>query len=143
MKNKEPLLLTEFDIATSGIEIQMLKAFVPFAEPAQQKNLALCIRMMEFMKTMDFYNNMTSPCPLSRSSRDKKDIFNEIKKFCPKKDMEIFEMMANMDNISEYLKMYEAMSSPKSENKQTDILKNFLSPEQQKMFESYENMLNL
>ena len=143
MKNKEPLLLTEFDIATSGIEIQMLKAFVPFTEPSQQKSLALCIRIMEFMKTMDFYNNMATPCPLSRNSRDKKDIFNEIKKFCPKKDMEIFDMMANMDNISEYLKMYEAMSSPKGENKQTDMLKNFLSPEQQKMFESYENMLNL
>ncbi len=142
MKNTESLLLTEFDIATSGVEIQMLKAFVPFAEPSQQKSLALCIRMLEFMKTMDFYNNMTTPCPLSRNSKDKKDILNEIKKFCPKKDMEIFEMMSNMDNISEYVKMYEAMSAPKGDNKQTDLLKNFLSPEQQKLFESYENMLN-
>ena len=129
MKNTESLLLTEFDIATSGVEIQMLKAFVPFAEPSQQKSLALCIRMLEFMKTMDFYNNMTTPCPLSRNSKDKKD-------------MEIFEMMSNMDNISEYVKMYEAMSAPKGDNKQTDLLKNFLSPEQQKLFESYENMLN-
>ncbi len=143
MNNNEPLLLTEFDIATSGNEIQMLKAFIPFVEPAHQKSLALCIRMMEFMKTMDFYNHMTYPCPLSRSSRDKKDILNEIKKFCPKKDMEILEMMSNMDKITEYIKMYEAMSAPKSENKQTDVLKNFLSPEQQKMFETYENMLNL
>ena len=85
---------------------------------------------------------MTTPCPLSRNSKDKKDILKEIKKFCPKKDMEIFEMMSNMDNISEYVKMYEAMSAPKGDNKQTDLLKNFLSPEQQKLFESYENMLN-
>ena len=51
-------------------------------------------------------------------------------------------MMANMDNISEYMKIYETMNAPKEGQKQTDILKNFLTPEQQKMFEAYENMLN-
>ena len=142
MDNKQSLLLTEFDIATTSNEIQMLKAFVPFVEPKHQKTLAICIRMMEFMRTMDFYNHITDPWPLCRNSKDKKEIFAEIKKFCPNQNMEIFEMMANMDNISEYLKMYEAMTAPKEDQKKTDVLKNFLTPEQQKMFESYESMLN-
>lgn len=143
MDNKQTLLLTEFDIATLGNEIQMLKAFIPFIELKHQKTFAICIRIIEFMKTMDFYNHMTEPCPLSRSSMNKKDIFNEIKKFCPAQNLDIFEMMANMDNISEYMKIYETMNTPKEGQKQTDILKNFLTPEQQKMFEAYENMLNI
>ena len=142
MENKQSFLLTEFDIATTTTEIQMLKAFVPFVEPKHQKTLAICIRMMEFMRTMDFYSHITDPWPLSRNSKDKKEIFAEIKKFCPNQNMEILEMMANMDNISEYLKMYEAMTTPKEDQKKTDVLKNFLTPEQQKRFESYESMLN-
>ena len=60
-----------------------------------------------------------------------------------KNSMEMFEMMSNMDNISEYLKMYQAMSTPSKENSQSDVLKNFLTPEQQKMYESYKDMLNI
>ena len=141
MNNNQSLLLTEFDIATTSNEIQMLKAFVPFVEPKFQKPLAICIRMLEFIKTMDFYSHISDPWPLTRKSKDKKEIFAEIKKFCPNQNMEIFEMMANMDNITEYLKMYEAMTNPK-EDKKNNVLKNFLTPEQQKMFESYESMLN-
>ena len=126
--------LTEFDIATTNQEIQMLKAFIPFVEPSLQRTLALCIRLFELISTLDFYNH---------KKKDKKAIFNEIKKYCPKENMEMFEMMSNMDNISEYLKMYQAMSTPSKENSQSDVLKNFLTPEQQKMYESYKDMLNI
>lgn len=135
--------LTEFDIATTNQEIQMLKAFIPFVEPSSQRTLALCIRLFELISTLDFYNHLEEDCPLNRKTKDKKAIFNEIKKYCPKENMEMFEMMSNMDNISEYLKMYQAMSTPSKENSQSDVLKNFLTPEQQKMYESYKDMLNI
>ena len=135
--------LTEFDIATTTQEIQMLKAFIPFVEPSLQRTLALCIRLFELISTLDFYNHLGEDCPLNRKTKDKKAIFNEIKKYCPKENMEMFEMMSNMDNISEYLKMYQAMSTPSKENSQSDVLKNFLTPEQQKMYESYKDMLNI
>ena len=135
--------ITEFDIATTSQEIQMLKAFIPFVEPSLQRTLAICIRLFELINTLDFYNHMGEDCPLNRKTKDKKAIFNEIKKYCPKENMEMFEMMSNMDNISEYLKMYQAMSTPSKENNQSDVLKNFLTPEQQKMYESYKDMLNI
>lgn len=135
--------LTEFDIATTNQEIQMLKAFIPFVEPSLQRTLALCIRLFELINTLDFYNHLGEDCPLARNTKDKKAIFNEIKKYCPKENMEMFEMMSNMDNISEYLKMYQAMSTPSKENTGSDALKNFLTPEQQKLYESYKDMLNI
>ena len=46
--------LTEFDIATTNQEIQMLKAFIPFVEPSLQRTLALCIRLFELISTLDF-----------------------------------------------------------------------------------------
>ena len=142
MENNENLLLTEFDVATLSYEMQMLKAFVPYMETTQQKSLALFIRIFELIKTLDFYNNVSEPSPLHRKTHDKKEIFEEIKHFCPKKDREIFEMLSNMDNITEYYNMFNAMNSSQ-ENKQSDIFKNFLSPKQQEMYESYQKILNL
>ena len=74
--------LTEFDIATTNQEIQMLKAFIPFVEPSLQRTLALCIRLFELISTLDFYNHLGEDCPLNRKTKDKKAIFNEIKKYC-------------------------------------------------------------
>lgn len=142
MENNTNMFLTEFDVATLSHETQMLKAFVPFMDTAQQKSFALFIRVFELIKTMDFYNHITEPSPLRRKNCGKKEIFEEMKNFCPKKDREILDMMANMDNITEYYNMFQAMNSSKKENSQSDILKNFLSPEQQKMYESYQNILN-
>ena len=142
MENKDCLLLTEFDVATLSNETQMLKTFIPFMDMPQQKSFALFIRVFELIRTMDFYNNMPSPSPLHRRSHDKKDIFAEIKNFCPKKDREIFEMMSKMDNITEYYNMFQSINSPADDNKQSNILKNFLSPKQQEMYESYQKILN-
>ena len=135
--------LTEFDVATSSKELQMLKAFIPFVDTNLQRTLALCIRLFELINTLDFYNHINANCPLTRINKDKKAIFNEIKKYCPKENMEMFEMMSNMDNIQEYLKMYQAMNTPQEDKPQSDILKNFLTPKQQKMYESYKDMLNI
>ena len=143
MNNNNQMLLTEFDVATTNQEIQMLKAFIPFVDINLQRTLALCIRLFELINTLDFYNHIGENCPLNRKSKDKKAIFEEIKKYCPKENMEMFEIMSNMDNISEYLKMYQAMSTPSKENTQSDVLKNFLTPEQQKMYETYKDMLNI
>lgn len=142
VENNNNMFLTEFDVATLSHETQMLKAFIPFMDTSQQKSFALFIRVFELIKTMDFYNHITEPSPLRRKNCGKKEIFEEMKNFCPKKDREILDIMANMDNITEYYNMFQAMNSPKKDNSQSDILKNFLSPEQQKMYESYQNILN-
>lgn len=142
MDDKEKFLLTEFDVATLSHEMQMLKSFIPFMDMPQQKSMAMFIRVFELIKTMDFYNNMPDPSPLHRKNHDKKDVFEEIKQYCPKKDREIFEMMSNMDNITEYYNMFQAMNSAPEEKKQSDVLKNFLSPKQQEMYESYQKILN-
>lgn len=143
MEKKEPLLLTDFDESTLSDELQMLKSFLPFVEMPQQKSLALFIRIYELLCTLDFYNNAPSPSPLYRKNHDKKDIFREIKNYCPKKDMEIFEMISNMDNISEFYNMFQAMGQGPGEKKQSDMIKNFLSPKQQELYEYYSNSLNL
>lgn len=143
MEEKETLLLTDFDVSTLSDELQMLKSFLPFVDMPQQRSLALFIRIYELLCTLDFYNNAPSPSPLYRRSHDKKDIFQEIKNYCPKKDREIFDMMSNMDNISEFYNMFQTMNQEPGEKKQTDMLKNFLSPKQQELYEYYSKSLNI
>ena len=86
---------------------------------------------------------MPCPSPLARVHHDTEHIVNDIKRFCPKKDCEIFNMMSNFSNMNEIFNIYNAMNSgPQAPDKSSDMLKNFLSPKQQQMYEQYSRMLN-
>lgn len=144
MEHCESLPLTEFDIATCGTYFQMIKAYLPYTDMNQQKMLAIFIRLAELMQTLEFYKDMSCNSPLSRSNKDTKHIFDEIKRYCPKKDCEIFEMMSNLGNMNEIFNIYNAMNNPdNSGSPGNDMLKNFLSPHQQQMYEQYSRMLDL
>lgn len=143
MEHFETLPLTEFDIATCGTYFQMIKAYLPYTSGEQQKMFALFIRLAELMQTLEFYKNMPCPSPLARAHHDAEHIMNDIKRFCPKKDCEIFNMMSNFNNMNEIFNIYNAMNSePQAPDKSSDMLKNFLSPKQQQMYEQYSRMLN-
>ena len=140
MKNKDNLPLTEFDLATSGTYLQMLKAFIPFMDINEQRILAIAVRIIELTNTIHFFRNLKGPSPLFRNCHDKEYMLKEIKRFCPQKDLEIFEMIDKFQGMGDFMSMYQNMDKSSGE---TDILKNFLSPEQQKMYETYQQVLNL
>lgn len=108
MEHFETLPLTEFDIATCGTYFQMIKAYLPYTSGEQQKMFALFIRLAELMQTLEFYKNMPCPSPLARAHHDTEHIVNDIKRFCPKKDCEIFNMMSNFNNMNEIFSIYNA-----------------------------------
>ncbi len=144
MEHIENLPLTEFDIATCGTYFQMIKAYLPYTDKQQQKMLAIFIRLAELIQTLEFYKDMPDDCPLCRNNRDTQHIINEIKRYCPKKDCEIFEMMSNLGSMNEIFNIYNAMNDTEhKDNPNSDILKNFLSPQQQQMYEQYSRMLDL
>ncbi len=144
MEKFESLPLTEFDIATCGTYFQMIKAYLPYIDGQQQQMLAIFIRLAELMQTLEFYRNMPCASPLCRKNKDHNRIIDEIKRYCPKKDMEIFEMMSNLGSMNEIFNIYNAMNNGEhKDGPDTDMLKNFLSPKQQQLYEQYSRMLDL
>ena len=143
MEQFETLPLTEFDIATCGSYFQMIKAYLPYTSGEQQKMFAIFIRLAELMQTLEFYKNMPCPSPLARAHHDPEHIAKDIKRFCPKKDCEILNMMSNFKNMNEIFNVCNAMNSQENSNSNTsDMLKNFLSPKQQQLYEQYSRILN-
>ena len=139
MNNKETFPLTEFDLATSGTYLQMLKAFIPFAGVKEQKMIAIAIRVIELINTINFFKNITEPSPLFRGNHDMEYILKEIKKYCPQKDLEILNMISNFSNMGDLMNTFQNAGDTGGEN---EIFKNFLSPDQIKLYESYQKILN-
>lgn len=143
MNNENTYNLTEFDIATSGTYLQMIKAYIPFTNLREQKILSVIVRIMELMQTIDFYKNLTEPSPLFRNCTDKENILNEIKKFCPKEDLEILNMITNYKNMSNIINIFQNQDKDGTTNSSdNNMFKSFLSKDQQDLFEKYKKILN-
>ena len=105
----------------------------------RQKMLAIAIRVIELVNTINFFKNITEPSPLFRGNHDMDYILKEIKKYCPQKDLEILNMISNFSNMGDLMNTFQNMGDTSGEN---EIFKNFLSPEQIKLYESYQKILN-
>ena len=143
--DKQPVIrLTEFDVATCSSYLQMMKAYIPYTDVKQQYIMAVFIRLAELMQTIDFYRNMSCPSPLCRKEHDMEHMLKDIGSYCFGKDSEILDTLSQFDSFSEMFKMYNAMNSAKegSSANGSDIIGNFLNPEQQKKYESYKKMLD-
>lgn len=138
----ENLPLTEFDIATSGTYIQMLKAYLPYTSLKEQKILSIAIRIVELMQTINFFKNLTDPSPLFRANHDKENILKEIRKFCPSKDLEILDMISNYSNMNNIISAFQMAGDAKESGGGNELFKKFLSKDQQNLYESYKKILN-
>ena len=67
----ENLPLTEFDLATSGTYMQMIKAYIPFIDLKEQRLISIAIRIAELIQTINFFKNMSEPSPLFRANHDR------------------------------------------------------------------------
>lgn len=138
---QEPLPLTEFDLATLDSGLQLLKAYLPFTDLKTQRLLAFMIRILEFVQTVSFYDRLTEPSPLCRNCHDQDFMLNEIKRYCPKKESEIFDMIHRFSNIGDLYNLFQSVQPGEDNNAQPDLMKSFLNPKQKELFDSYSKIL--
>ena len=164
----ENLPLTEFDLATSGTYMQMIKAYIPFIDLKEQRLISIAIRIAELIQTINFFKNMSEPSPLFRANhevcqqylfvsskplvyrlrscgryaRHPRSAGKEIRRFCPGKDFEILDMLSNYSNMSNIISAFQATNEAKESDNNGEVFKKFLSKDQQKLYESYKKILN-
>lgn len=151
--------ITEFDSLVCSKELNILKALLPFVSPDGQRFLSVFIKFQELMNTMKLVNSISSRnkgiCkshPKGESSA--LDIIDAVKIYLNKEEASKIENYINMFNA---IKMFNELSSlfgneDSSDSEggskdsgsnnmfNMDMLKNMLSPEQQAIFESLQNM---
>ena len=143
--NDEPIL-TEFDGMIQNEHHQLLKAALPYMQPAGQKLISLLVKLQELHNTFLLFQETEGPlhaCSTEKRNLSTLEMLSDIKRFCPKRDQETIESMLNFINMYNLYNTYsQAMSGMDASGDPVSQLKNMLTPEQRSLFESYMSQMS-
>ncbi len=117
--------VTAFDTLFTNNHIQKLKILMSYFDRSMQKNLAIYIKYLELMYTIDFFRKNPYASPVSASAESEPDygkLFREVTPYCTpaeKKQMESMQNMLNtFDRYKEMVEMMQMMQEmfPEGEN---------------------------
>lgn len=101
--NKRTLL----DSLVDSKELQILKTIIPYLHEAQQKNFAMAVRFIEFMKTTELFdqNNGESHQELQACSGETEQermtkMLHAVKDLCSEQEQEQIDRIINMFEVS-------------------------------------------
>jgi len=113
-----------FDTLFTTNHIQMLKILLTYAEPSQQKTMAVYIKFLELQYTLSFFRQYPSS-PMNFPKEEKLNaakICDEILPFCNPSQQEMVNnmktMYQNFENMQEMMQMIQMMKElfPDSDN---------------------------
>jgi len=144
--NEKDSLHSMLDELVSENHIQMIKTAIPYISVPTQKFAAIYAKALELNNTISFFNNAgsdLSACSLSADGTAL-DMLNDIQDYCNDNEKEMVDLMINFLNSFQLYNSYKAEFGQVAEtnNNPMGLLKTFLSPEQQTMFETYNLLLN-
>ncbi|MEF9941281.1 MAG: hypothetical protein RSA90_03560 [Lachnospiraceae bacterium] len=129
-KNMKPM--TPFDtlITTSGFET--IKLLLPYMPSANQPFLGVYIKFLELQHTIDYFKDFKSDLhtqALDKELTNPLDFIEEMTPYLKEEDSAMLHMLFTLLNTSD-------TSNP------ADAMLHMLSPEQQGLFQMYNNMFN-
>ena len=128
--------LTPLDVIAAKNELQIMKALVPYLPHGRQKSFAVLIKLMEIQNLLDFFGSEPdlTACGMVEPAADPAEILREAAAYAFPSDR---ERLSQGIQIFEVMQMMQAMGSGMDTE---ELLQNFLTPEQRKMFEAYQNL---
>ncbi len=109
-KEEKDALFTEFDYQMTDPHLQMMKAALPYIPPAQQRIVALLIRIQETRRTMElFRDGDVAAMGLSNSassSASPLEMLQSMKPYAGPRERDMIEMLENIQI------MIQAMQAP-------------------------------
>lgn len=140
--NQSPL--TSFDSLTFSNRLQILKLCFPYMPPASRKFLSSYIKASELANALHISEEKEmanlGACSADGAVKNPLELLGDIKRFCSKKEQESIDMALNFFNAFQmYHTFLEIEKQDGTNNSFVDMVKSMLSPEQQSMFEQYQN----
>lgn len=117
--------VTAFDNLFTNNHIQKLKILMSYLDRSVQKNLAVYIKYLELMYTIDYFRNNPHVSPLSLSEESEPDyasLFREVTPYCTPNEKRKMDSLQNMmntfDRYKEMMEMIQMMQEmfPEGEN---------------------------
>ncbi|MCI7812636.1 MAG: hypothetical protein SO016_07760 [Lachnospiraceae bacterium] len=132
-------------IANEG-HLTLLKAAIPYLRSDSQKSLAIYAKILELGNIVRFFAQPApemSICSESDENISVLDMLNDLRSFCDESEKEMMDfcihMIQTVQNLSSYQEIFQNLSS--DNQNPIDLMKNFLTPEQKTMFETYQTIL--
>lgn len=145
MENWNPNIMTPFDCIMSNQTLQMTKLLIPYLPPNTQRSMAVYVRFMEFQNTMSSFH------AFKQKSYSTMDIFEELRPYIPPSTCDSIDNIMNMMNMMELFREFQGESdgfgdgNPFGEMNGFDpmsMMMGMLNPEQQDMFNMYNDMFS-
>lgn len=148
----------DFDSKITTHTMKLLKAALPYVDTGEQQFLCIYLKFSEFVNTLQYCSkaeNKVSACKNQEKHQGNMiEMVTALKKVCNEKEAETLDMMLNflqaMQLYQTYQEFYKTTEqakeadAPNTSNEtggsQLDMLKAFLTPEQQTMFETYKSL---
>ena len=147
MEHKPPRPMTPFDDLVTPPYLYTLKLLLPYTPSSNQRFLAIYIKFLELRFTLESFHGFSS-CNRSLHGQNASapfGMFEEIKPYMAPEEKEQMEQMETMMNMMELFQSMQAVQGEAGEGgnfNPMDMMMGMLSPEQQEMFQMYNNMFD-
>ena len=126
--------MTPFDQRTSSQTLLLLKLLIPYLPPQSQRMFAIYVKFLEFQHTLSSFQSFR------QKSFSAQDIMQDLKPFMPPSTYESIDNILNMMSMMELFQSMYDSSDSESDFDPMSMMRNMLTPEQQSMFEMYNDM---
>lgn len=108
----------EIDTIVNSNEMNIVKAAIPYMNLDNQRNMAVLIKFIEFMKTVKLYNNpsINEVKELNKTNITKRDMLYALRSKCSEKNKKIIDIMLNIKNIQSMVNTINNNPSQQPEN---------------------------
>lgn len=125
-------IMTPFDRMTCPKELQLAKLLLPYLPPKNQRMFAIYIKFSEFQHTLSHFQNF------NHAYSDFSDFINTLKSYLPE---DAFEQFENLQNAIQMMQMMQSMQEMQENDfDPSSMMKDMLTPEQQDLFQMYQNV---
>lgn len=140
MEKFPPRLVTPLDELVTPPSLYALKLLLPYLPSSMQRTLAVFVKFYEFRRTMEIFHGFGRAGKAISSDT----ILKDLRPYMNPKEQEMMEQAESMMNMMEMMKQMQADpdSSSDSGTSPFDFMKGMLDPEQQSMFDLYNDIFS-
>lgn len=98
---------TDFDTIINSNKTNIVKAAIPYMNVENQKKIAILIKFIELINTMNLYNNhIINQIPeLNKTSCTKKDLLMALRPNCSNKNKKLIDIILGFDNLKSMMSL--------------------------------------
>lgn len=143
MEKFPPKPMTPLDELVTPPALYTLKLLLPYMPASAQRTLAVLVKFFELKRTMEaFYGFGNGEKDISSNT-----ILSDLKPYMSPKEQEMMEQMEGMMNMMEMMKQMQENTEGSSDNpgqgsSPFDLVKSMMDPEQQNMFDMYNDIFS-